>query len=415
MSAVEDNIVSINDSDALFAKVRESFPYLEQHPDLAYFDSAASAQKPQCVIDCLSNYHAYSHANIHRGVYRLSQEATEKFDHARKIVADFLGAESKEIVFTRGTTEGFNLLAHSYLRPLLAADDEVLISVAEHHANIIPWQLVCKEKGAKLKALPLTKDHRIDIDQLDSMLSPKTKLISLTHLSNALGTVTDVKRIVQIAKKHDIPVALDGAQSIAHLPVDVKELGCDFYLFSGHKLYGPTGIGVLYARYDLLAKMPPYQGGGDMIEFVTIDESSFQQAPQRFEAGTPNIAGAVGLAEAIRFVSNIGFERIIEHDNKLQQKAVEVLESVPGIRLFGPLGQRVGAISFVADWGHPHDIGTILDTHNVAVRTGHHCAQPLMQALGVGATTRVSFGVYNNTKELDKLREALMHAHSLLS
>lgn len=415
MSTVPDNIVSISDSDAKFAKIRSSFPYLQQHPTLAYLDSAASAQKPRCVIDAVSDYYAYSHANIHRGVYQLSQTATDQYDHARKVTANFIGAKEKEIVFLRGATEALNLLAQSFLRPNISKGDEILISVVEHHANIVPWQIVCQEKGAKIRALPLTKDHCIDLSKLESMISNKTKLISLTHVSNALGSVTDVKQVVAIAKKHNIPVAIDGAQAVSHFPVDVAELGCDFYVFSGHKLYGPTGIGVLYGREELLAQMPPYQGGGDMIEYVEIEKSTYQAPPQRFEAGTPNIAGAIGLAVAMDFVSEIGFAKIATHERLLHDKLESLLTSIPGITTFGPKGKRVGGISFIADWGHPHDIGTILDTHNVAVRTGHHCAQPLMQALGVGATTRVSFGVYTNSAELDAFDKALRHAYEILS
>ncbi|MCL4123132.1 UNVERIFIED_CONTAM: hypothetical protein GTU68_049334 [Idotea baltica] len=403
------------DEELQWARIRKCFPYLEQHSNLTYLDSAASAQKPRAVIDAISDYYSFSHANIHRGVYKLSQTATDKYDHSRIVAAKFVGSKVNEVVFLRGATEGFNLLAHSYLRPILSADDEVIISVAEHHANIVPWQIVCKEKGAKLKALPLTEDHCIDISKLEEMISPRTKLISLTQVSNALGTVTDIKKVVEIAKKFNIPVAIDGAQAVSHFAVDVKELGCDFYIFSGHKLYGPTGIGILYGREELLEQMVPYQAGGDMIECVEIEESTYQAAPQKFEAGTPNIAGAIGLAEAMRFVSEIGFDSIVKHERALQKKAESVLSKTPGISTFGPSGKRVGGISFIADWGHPHDIGTILDTHNVAVRTGHHCAQPLMKALGVGATTRISFGLYNNHAELDTLSEALAHAYKILS
>jgi cysteine desulfurase/selenocysteine lyase len=396
-------------------RVRAAFPFSSHHPNLAYLDSAASTQKPQVVVDTIANYYSHEHANIHRGVYTLSQEATRRYDEARQTVARFLGAaKDSEVVFVRGATEACNLLAQCFLKPRLKAGDEVLVSVLEHHANIVPWQMACREAGATLRAIPLTTDQQIDLNALEQMLSPKTKLLAITHVSNALGSVTDLPRAIALAKKHAVPVVVDGAQAVAHLPVSVRELDCDFYLFSGHKLYGPTGIGALYGKEEHLQSMPPYQFGGDMIELVQIEESTFQPAPQRFEAGTPHIAGAIGLAAAIDFVDSVGFETICLHERVLHLYAEEILAALPGIRCFGPTGKRVGSISFIADWGHPHDIATILDQHQVAVRAGHHCAQPLMRYLEVGATTRISFGAYTTTADLDQFATAMKFALSIL-
>lgn len=394
-----------------------SFPFIEAYPELAYLDSAATTQKPASVIRRLEQYYSASNANIHRGVYALSQKATDAYEGARGCVAEFLSANSeREIIFLKGATEGFNLLAHSFLKPRLEEGDEIILSIAEHHANIVPWQIVCQEKGAKIQTLPLTSHYQLDVDALEFLITSRTKLISITHLSNTLGTVSDIKRAVEIAKKHGIPIVIDGAQAVSHLPVNVQELDCDFYVFSGHKIYGPTGIGVLYGREKFLNEMPPYQGGGDMIEVVEMNYSTYKKSPERFEAGTPPIAGAVGLAEAISFVKMIGFEAIHEHEKELQLTLESLLRSIDGITMFGSYANgRIGPLSFVADWGHPHDIGTILDQHNVAVRTGHHCTQPLMNQLGVSSTVRASLGIYSNKQDLEKLYEGLQHARKLLS
>jgi cysteine desulfurase/selenocysteine lyase len=396
--------------------IRESFPYLDAYPDLSYLDSAATTQKPASVIRAIEHYYVSSNANIHRGVYTLSQIATDAYDNARSKVSSFIGAGSpKEIIFVKGATEGFNLLAQSFLRPRLEEGDEVILSIAEHHANIVPWQMICQEKKASIRVLPLTEDHTLDVSALSALITPKTKLISLTHLSNTLGTKTDIKEAVRIAKASGVPVVVDGAQAVSHIPVDVTDLDCDFYVFSGHKLYGPTGIGVLYGKEYLLKDMPPYQGGGDMIEIVTMDTSTFKAPPERFEAGTPPIAGAVGLAEAITFMEEVGFDFIASNEKELHVKAREMLGSIPGIQIFGSGNSHIGPISFVAEWGHPHDIGTILDQHQVAVRTGHHCTQPLMNVLGVSSTVRISFGVYSTEQDLQNLHKGLEHARKLLS
>jgi cysteine desulfurase / selenocysteine lyase len=396
--------------------LRSYFPCLLSYPELVYLDSAATTQKPAPVIRALEHFYTKSNANIHRGVYQLSQRATEQYDRARSIISRFISANSeREIVFLKGATEGFNLLAHSFLRPRLEEGDEIIISIAEHHANIVPWQMVCKEKKATIKALPLTSDFCVDVDALEQMITPRTKLISVTHVSNALGTCTEVHRASEVARKHGIPLVIDGAQAVSHIPVDVSQIGCDFYIFSGHKLYGPTGIGVLYGRETLLNEMPPWQSGGDMIEIVELSGSTFKKSPDRFEAGTPPIAAAIGLAEAVSFVNSVGFDAIIEHDKYMQKQVDEILCAVEGISFFGHHDKRIGPVSFVAEWGHPHDIGTILDQHQVAIRTGHHCTQPLMNELKVSSTARVSFGVYSTTRDLNKLYEGLVHARKLLS
>ncbi len=396
--------------------IRACFPYLDRYPDLAYLDSAATTQKPASVIRVLESFYSNSNANIHRGVYRLSQQASEAYETARSVVADFISARSdREIIFLKGATEGFNLLAQSFLRPRLEEGDEIILSIAEHHANIVPWQIVCREKNAKILALPLDDEYCVDVRALEQMISPRTKLISLTHLSNTLGTLTNVHAACSIAGKHGIPIVIDGAQAVSHVPVNVQELGCDFYLFSGHKLYAPTGIGVLYGREAHLHEMPPYQGGGGMIETVELSTSTYKESPEKFEAGTPPIASAIGLGEAISFVNSIGLDVIQTHERYLQEQVDVVLSSVPGVSFFGTSDNRAGPISFIADWGHSHDIGTILDQHQVAVRTGHHCTMPLMNSLGVSSTARISFGVYSEKRDLEKLYEGLQHARKLLS
>ncbi|MCB0307770.1 MAG: cysteine desulfurase [Bdellovibrionales bacterium] len=397
--------------------VKCDFPILQKTfhgKRLTYLDSAASTQKPNAVIDCISNFLKNDYANIHRGVYALSQRSTERYEKARRDVAQFIHAKTpKEIVFLRGTTEGINLIANTFGRARVGQGDEVLISSMEHHSNIVPWQLLCLEKKAQLKTIPMFKDGSLDLSKIESLISSKTKLISIVHVSNALGTINPIKDIVEIGKKHDIPVIVDGAQSAAHLEVNVQELGCDFFIFSGHKVYGPTGIGALYGRYELLKEMPPYQGGGEMIESVSFEKSTFKLPPDRFEAGTPDIMGAVGLSAAIEYISEIGFDTIGKHEATLLKYAHKQLQQIKGLEIIGTALSKSGVISFVLDGIHPHDIATILDQDGIAVRAGHHCAQPVMDYFGVPATTRASIGIYNNEEDIDALVSALHHVQEI--
>ena len=386
--------------------VRADFPILRKMvhgKPLVYLDNAATTQKPESVITALTNYYSGQNANIHRGVHHLSQLATTLHDGARETVREFVNAKkSSEIVFVRGTTEAINLVAHSFGSTLVPGD-EVLITGMEHHSNIVPWQMLAENRGITVRVVPLTDAGELDMGAFRGLLSQKTKLVSVVHTSNALGTVNPVGEIVSLARKVGALTLLDGAQTAAHAPIDVQALGCDFYCLSGHKLYGPTGIGVLYGREDLLNSLPPYQGGGDMIRSVTFERAIYNDAPYRFEAGTPDIAGAIGLAAAIDYVKSIGFEAIGRHEDRLLSYASEQLSRVPGLRFIGTARHRAGAISFVLDGVHPHDIGTILDQEGVAVRTGHHCAQPVMKRFGVPATTRASFAIYNTLAEIDAL------------
>lgn len=409
-----------------FSNIREQFPYLKKNQNLVYLDSAATTQKPETVINALGDFYTSKNANINRGVYSLSQVSSEAYNNARLNLARFISARSSnEIVFLKGATEGFNLLANSFLKPRLEEGDEIILSVAEHHANIVPWQIVCNEVGATIKVLPLKEDYSVQVEALNELITKKTKLISLIHVSNTLGSLTDVHLASHIAKAHSIPLVIDGSQAVSHLPVNVKDIDCDFYLFSGHKLYGPTGIGVLYGKEELLNEMPPYQTGGDMIEIVDFSGSTFKNAPQRFEAGTPPIAGAIGLSAAIDFINSIGFGSIINHEYILQNKLISVLNSVDGLKVFyrdkelssniSDIEKFSGPVSFIADWAHPHDIGTILDAKNIAVRTGHHCTQPLMKYLNVNSTTRVSLGLYSNEDDIERLYEGLLYARKILS
>jgi cysteine desulfurase/selenocysteine lyase len=388
-------------------RVRDDFPILRERvhgQPLVYLDNAATSQKPNAVIEAIAHYYRHDNANIHRGVHLLSQRATEAYERTRTRVQSLLhAAEAREIVFVRGATEGINLVAHAYGRAHVGTGDEVLITAMEHHSNIVPWQILCEEKGARLRVAPISDRGELLLDQLKMLIGPRTKLIAISHVSNALGTINPVKWIVRMAHALNIPVLVDGAQAVPHLSVDVQELDCDFYVFSSHKVYGPTGIGVLYAKVALLEAMPPYQGGGDMISSVTFEKTVYNKVPHKFEAGTPDIAGVIGLGAAIDFVEKLGLPAIAAHEHELLSYASEKLEAISGIRLIGTARKKAGVLSFVMDGVHPHDIGTILDQQGIAVRTGHHCAQPVMDRFGIAATVRASFGLYNTKDEIDSL------------
>jgi cysteine desulfurase / selenocysteine lyase len=397
--------------------VRREFPILATtvngHP-LVYLDSAASSQRPLPVLRAIEDYETHSHANVHRGVHALSQAATAAFEGARERVRRFINARSvKEIVFVRGTTEGINLVAQAYARPRLRAGDEILISALEHHANIVPWQMVCEQSGCTLKVAPINRRGELELDAYLQLLSRRTRLVALAHVSNALGTVLPVKRLIEAAHAHGAVVLIDGAQAVPHSHVDVRSLGADFYTFSGHKLYGPTGIGVLYGREELLAAMPPWQGGGDMILTVSFEKTTYNELPWKFEAGTPNISGAVGLAAAMDYVESLGIDAIAAHEQRLLQLATSELTRLPGIELIGTAAHKSAVLSFVMKGVHPHDLGTILDTEGVAVRTGHHCAMPVMTFFGLPATARASFGCYNTEDDVERLVAALGRAREV--
>jgi cysteine desulfurase/selenocysteine lyase len=392
-------------------RIREQFPILAQRAGgkpLAYLDNAATTQKPHAVLDTLSRYYAAENANIHRGVYALSQQATDAYEGARGKVARFLhAADPAEIIFTRNATEGINLVAQTFGRRQVGAGDEVVISTMEHHSNIVPWQMLCEEQGARLRVVPITDSGELMLDELASMLGPRTKLLSIVHMSNSLGTVNPVRQVVELAQAQGVPVLLDGSQAAYHMPVDVQALGCDFYVVTGHKLYGPTGIGALYGRRALLDAMPPYQGGGDMIRSVTFERTTYNDVPHKFEAGTPHIAGAIGLGAAVDFITGVGFEAIAAHERQLLAYATTALTAVPGLRLIGTAPKKASILSFVLDGVHAHDIGTIVDTEGVAIRTGHHCTQPVMDRFEVPATARASLAMYNTAAEIDQLVSAL--------
>ncbi|EAR22220.1 cysteine desulfurase [Nitrococcus mobilis] len=392
-------------------RIRADFPILAQPMNgkrLVFLDSAASAQKPVAVIRAIEECYQNYYANIHRGVYQLSQRSTQAYEAVRgKVRALLNGADDREVVFVRGATEAINLVAHSYVRPRLGPGDEILITGMEHHSNIVPWQLLCEQAGATLVVSPITDTGEVDLEDFRSRLTARTKFVSVVHVSNALGTVNPVQEMIAAAHERGAAVLVDGAQSVPHLSVDVAELGCDFYCFSGHKIYGPSGVGVLWGRLDLLREMPPYQGGGEMIRYVTFERSEFAEPPQRFEAGTPNIAGVVGLGAAIDYVHAIGTERVAAHEHALLDYATARLGEVEGVRIIGTAAAKAGVISFVLGRVHPHDIGTVLDLEGVAIRAGHHCAQPVMQRYGIAATARASFGVYNTYDDVDALVRAL--------
>lgn len=401
-----------------FADIRNQFPILKQsengHP-LVYLDSGATAQKPQSVIDCITRYYSDENANVHRGVYGLSERATEAYEASREKTRQFLNAAStKEVVFVRGTTEAINLVAQTWGRKNLQPGDEVLITEMEHHSNIVPWQMLRDELGIQLKVLPINDLGEISLDEYAQSLSSKTKLVSVVHMSNALGSINPVKAMTQMAKTVGAVVLVDGAQAVPHMKVDVQDIGCDFYAFSGHKVYGPTGVGVLYGKEALLDAMPPYQGGGDMIYSVTFDKTEYNVLPYKFEAGTPNMAGVIGLGAAIDFVQGVGLAAIAYYEQILLQQATEKLQTIDGLRIIGQAAEKGGVISFVIDGAHPHDLATLLDQEGVAVRASHHCAMPVMQRFNVPATVRASFGVYNNEADVDRLVSALYEALDML-
>ncbi|GAB6068087.1 cysteine desulfurase [Methylothermus subterraneus] len=391
--------------------IRSDFPALQQSvrgAPLVYLDNAASAQKPRPVIETLAEFYARDYANVHRGVHTLSERATARFEAARDKVKRFLNARAREeIVFVRGTTEAINLVAQAYARPRLQAGDEILITAMEHHSNIVPWQLVCQEKGARLKVAPINERGELLLEEFERSLGPRTKLVAVAHMSNALGTLNPVREIVALAHRYGVPVLVDGAQAVPHLKVDVQDLDCDFYAFSGHKLYGPTGIGVLYGKRELLEAMPPWQGGGEMIRKVTFAATEFNALPYKFEAGTPAIAEAVGLGAAIDYVERLGLEAIFAYEHELLQYATREALKIPGLKLIGTAARKGAILSFVIEGIHPHDLGTFLDHYGIAVRAGHHCAMPVMDFFKVPATTRASLAFYNTYEEIDRLFAAL--------
>jgi cysteine desulfurase/selenocysteine lyase len=381
---------------------------------LAYLDNGASAQRPQRVIDAVDDYERHHHANIHRGVHTLSQEATALYEGARDKLVRFINARSRhEVIFVRGTTEAINLVAQSYARPILRAGDEVLITHLEHHANIVPWQMVCEQTGARLVVAPMDAQGEVHLDAVVSLMSPRTKLLACAHVSNALGTVLPVRRLIAAAKARGIATLIDGAQAISHMPVDVQSLGCDFYAFSSHKMYGPTGVGVLYGREQLLEHMPPWQGGGEMILAVTFAKTTFNALPNKFEAGTPNISGAVGLGAAVDFLSKLDLDAAHAHESALLRHATAVLGRIAGLRIIGTAAEKASLVSFVVAGVHPHDLGTILDQDGIAVRTGHHCAMPVMEFFKLPATARASFAFYNTFEEIDRLGAGVERARKI--
>jgi cysteine desulfurase/selenocysteine lyase len=393
------------------ARIRNDFPILQQKvhgKPLIYFDNGATSQKPQTVIDAVERYYATVNSNIHRGVHDLSERATAAYEAAREKIRGFVNAKSdKEIIFVRGTTEAINLVAQSYGRSFLKAGDEIIVSAMEHHSNIVPWQMLCEQIGARLRVIPINHDGEIVMEEYRRLLNEKTKFVSVTHVSNALGTVVPVKEIVALAHERSVPVLLDGAQAAPHLKIDVQDLGCDFYAFSGHKVFGPTGVGVLYGRADLLEKMPPYQGGGDMISLVTFEKTHYNVLPYKFEAGTPHIAGGIGMGAAIDYLCELDWEQVAAHEQELLTYATRALNEIDAVRIIGTAKEKAGVISFVIEHVHAHDVGTILDQEGVAIRAGHHCAMPVMQRFGVPATARASFAFYNATEEVDVMVQAI--------
>ena len=417
MSTVPAPAVAAAPYDAL--RVRAEFPLLARRINgrpLAYLDNAASTQRPRAVLEAVEHYETHLHANVHRGVHTLSQLATDAFEGARERVRRFLNAAStREIIFTSGTTAAINLVAQSWGHTNLKGGDEILISALEHHANIVPWQMAAAATGATLRVAPLQADGQLDFERFEALLGERTRLVAMAHVSNALGTILPVAEVVAAAHRHGVPVLLDGAQAVAHGGVDVRALGCDFYCFSGHKIYAPTGIGVLYGREDLLQAMPPWQGGGDMIRTVSFERSTWNELPHKFEAGTPNISGVIGLAAALDWLEALGPERAAAHEYALLQDATRRLERIPGIRLHGTAREKVGVLSFTLDGVHPHDLGTVLDHEGVAIRAGHHCAMPLMQLLQVPATARASFACYSTDAEVLQLERAVLKAREVFA
>jgi len=404
--------------EQLGAMLRKDFPVLDQQVNghqLVYLDSAASSQRPRAVIDAVQHYEEHDHANVHRGVHALSQRATDAFEAARQKVRTFINANSeKEVVFTKGTTEGINLVASSFGQKFISKGDEIIISQLEHHASIVPWQLLRERTGAVLRVIPMNERGELEFEQYRNLLGPRTRIVALNHVSNALGTINPVHLYIEEARRRDIPVLLDGAQAVPHMPVDVQAMGCDFYVFSGHKMYGPTGIGVLWARQSVLEQLPPYQGGGDMILAVSFESTVYNDLPYRFEAGTPNISGAVGLGAAIDYLQSIGMDQVAQAEQLLLAYASSALSRVPGLRPIGTASHKAGVLSFVMEGAHPHDIGTILDSQGIAIRTGHHCAMPVMDFFHVPATARASLGVYSTREDIDRLISALHRVTEVL-
>lgn len=399
--------------------IRRDFPILDQLVNgqpLVYLDNAASSQKPNQVIDAISDYYRQDNANVHRGVHRLSQRATDAYEGARAKVRGFLNAKSdKEVIFVRGATEAVNLVAQSFVRPMLSQGDEVLISHMEHHANIVPWQMVCEQTGASLKVIPMTTKGELDLSDIDDLLNERTKIMAIGHVSNALGTINPVKDLIAKAHTKGIPVLVDGAQAVPHMFVDVQDLDCDFYVFSGHKMFAPTGIGALYGKQALLEAMSPWQGGGDMILSVSFAYTQYNELPYKFEAGTPHIAGAIGLGAAIDYMQMLGVDKIAQHEHDLLVAATARLEALDGVRIIGTAEHKASVLSFMIEGVHPHDVGTIFDQQGVAIRTGHHCAQPVMQFFGIPATARASFAFYNTFEEIDALVNAITKVQELFA
>ena len=414
-----DTTLPIHQNSYDIESIRGDFPILSEkingHP-LAFLDSGASPQKPEAVLQRMEHMYRHEYANVHRGAYTLSQAATDHYENARQTVARYLNAASvEEIIFTRNVTSSINLVAHCYGRAFLKSGDEIIITHMEHHANIVPWQLLREAIGIELKVIPIDDAGNLMMDKFEELLSPRTRLVSVTHISNVLGTVLPVKEIIRLAHAHDARVLIDGAQGIMHSRVDVQELDVDFYGFTGHKLYGPSGIGVLYGKRDILNSMPPYEGGGDMIDRVTFEKTTYRETPARFEAGTPAIVEAAGLAAAVEYVESIGIERIAAHEQSLLDYATARLSAIEGLRIYGEAEDKAGVVSFTIEGVHPHDISTIIDSHGVAVRAGHHCAQPLMDRFDLAATARASLGMYNNKSDIDQLVEALEFAKDIFS
>jgi cysteine desulfurase / selenocysteine lyase len=412
MKAVSQKNVEIG-APAKFnvARVRQDFPILSEKvhgKPLVYFDNGATSQKPLCVIEAIDHYYRAENSNIHRGVHQLSERATAAYEAARSKLRSFINARSdQEIIFVRGTTEAINLVAQSYGRAFLKSGDEIIVSAMEHHSNIVPWQMLCEQVGAKLRVIPINHDGELVMDEYERLLNDKTKFVAVTHVSNALGTVVPVQQVVDLAHARGVPVLLDGAQAVPHLRIDVQELDCDFYAFSGHKMFGPTGVGVLYGRAEVLEKMPPYQGGGDMISLGTFEKTHYNVLPYKFEAGTPSIADGIALGAAVDYLRALDWPAVAAHEDRLLRYASAALEQIPTLRIIGTAKEKAGVLSFVFDHVHAHDVGTILDQEGVAVRAGHHCAMPVMQRFGVPATTRASFAFYNTIEEIDVLVRAI--------
>ena len=415
---LEIPVMMLDDKPLSITGCRHHFPLLHERVNgkpLVYLDNAATSQKPQVVIDTIMRYYESENSNIHRGVHYLSEKATQAYEKAREKVREFLNAAHREeIIFVRGTTEGINLVAQTYGRKNVKEGDEVLISAMEHHSNIVPWQMLCEEKGATLHVIPMDNNGELLLDEYEKLLTPRTRIVALTHVSNSLGTINPVKHMIAAAHKKGIPVLLDGAQAVPHMKVDVQDIECDFYAFSSHKMFGPTGVGVLFGRKKLLEAMPPYQGGGDMIKSVTFEKTIYNDLPYKFEAGTPNIAGGLGPGAAIDYVQKLDLRAIGEYEHELLTYATEKLSRIPSLRIIGTAKEKAAVLSFVIDGIHPHDIGTILDVEGIAIRTGHHCAQPVMHRFGIPATARASFAFYNTKDEVDALVKGIYKVKEIL-